>query len=475
MANKTKKAPILDMDVEVGESVDSYGGLVVIDELARAFGLWEKIRAIDALDPRKARTHGFSPETLIAQLVLSFCSGGVGLRDAEELFRGTHPVMNELTGIKRGADASTLGEWLRAQTPEGVEALQGVIREFIGWVLEQAPSEAVRRDGVLEVFFDDTQLELHGRTFEGAAINYNGERTLSWQTFWVGPFIAAGNLGKGSRDVSEDLPLMMEQTRGLWEKDAEQSKAHFYADSGSSAGKFLQCIDAEKWGWSVSYNKYMRKLEQFSGELNDSRWSKEEQAVGRQGQAICEKYGWVKHQPGDEDSLLDHPVDFAVVGWREAESLSLWSYAFVAGRGGAKAGAEKPQNAKELFARHRLKGDRERAFSELLGDLDLHHPPCQSLGANQMFYTLGMLAYNLIRGVGVMRLGQEYRTMRVRSVIRYVISVPVKISRHARRTKVQLFCRISWLRWWREYFARRFPKRPRGRPPNDQSWPPPSG
>ncbi len=44
------------------------------------------------------------------------------------------------------------------------------------------------------------------------------------------------------------------------------------------------------------------------------------------------------------------------------------------------------QEARELFARHKLKGDRERAFGELLpGDLDLHHPPRQSLAANRMF------------------------------------------------------------------------------------------
>jgi hypothetical protein len=470
MASLIKESPVFDMDVSVAESVDLHGGLVNIDALAREFGLWDKIRAIPQLDPRRDRRHGFSPEVLVAQIVLSLCTGGAGLSDAEELFRGAHPVVNQLTGIERGADASTLGQWLRAQTPEGVEALQRLLREFVGWVLARAPSEAVRRDGTLEVFFDDTQLELHGRYFEGAAKNYNGDTTLSWQTFWVGPFVVAGNLGTGSRDVSGELPSMIGRTRALWAADAEAGRAHFYADSGSSAGHYLQAIDAETWGWSVSYNKNTTKLAAFAAELPATRWTSEVDAVSRTGEDIRERHGWVKHLPGEG---LDHALDFATVAWRPRQGLAIWNHAFVVGRAGAQAEAHLPERARELFSRHHLKGDRERGFSELLSDLDLHHPPCQSLAANQMFYTLGMLAYNLLRAFAVLRLNKEDRPLRARSLIRRVISVPVRIARHAHRIKVRVFCPLNWLRWWREYFADVFPRRPRGRPFKRRAHPPP--
>ncbi|HEY9174882.1 MAG TPA: hypothetical protein VI136_21545, partial [Verrucomicrobiae bacterium] len=35
----------------------------------------------------------------------------------------------------------------------------------------------------------------------------------------------------------------------------------------------------------------------------------------------------------------------------------------------------------------------------MLRGLDLHHPPCESLTANRMFYALGALAYNLMKAV----------------------------------------------------------------------------
>jgi len=44
---------------------------------------------------------------------------------------------------------------------------------------------------------------------------------------------------------------------------------------------------------------------------------------------------------------------------------------------------------------HRLKGGKEQGFTRC-SPLDLHHPPCAELIANQMFYAIGMLAYNVL-------------------------------------------------------------------------------
>jgi hypothetical protein len=42
-------------------------------------------------------------------------------------------------------------------------------------------------------------------------------------------------------------------------------------------------------------------------------------------------------------------------------------------------------SAQLAFERHRLRGDKERVLSELLNDLDPHHPPCANLNANRSF------------------------------------------------------------------------------------------
>ena len=70
------------MVLEDARCATAHGGQLIVDALARDFGLWEKVRALDLLDPRKDKRRGFSPEVLLSQFIFSFCSGGVSLADA---------------------------------------------------------------------------------------------------------------------------------------------------------------------------------------------------------------------------------------------------------------------------------------------------------------------------------------------------------------------------------------------------------
>lgn len=384
---------------------------------------------------------------------------------------GKDQAICHLLGLERCADAATVGEWLRAQPQQSINALQSIGRDFVAWVLARADAQRVAHKGVLEVFFDDTQLELHGRYFEGAKTNYNGDTTLSWQTMWVGPFIADAILDEGSIDVSEHLPALLSDTERLWENAALEGKAHFYADSASSAGKYLNHISPHRWSWSVSYNKWTDKIGILAADLPESDWSPPREAIGRKGQTIIEQHAWVRHLPGEDCQQVQ---DFAVVRYRDKDGLRFWNYAFIVGKGTHRESlAHDPLAARDLFAQHRHKGAKELGFSELLSDMDLHHPPCQSLTANRTFYALGMLAYNLMKAFQVLHMESEAQTMRVRSLIRHFVSVPLKIARHAHRVGVRLMVPLNWLRWWSLFIKKVLPKRPRGRPAKVPSEAPP--
>ena len=56
--------------------------------------------------------------------------------------------------MDRWAEETALGEWLRAQSSEGLRALWAIIREFVAWALKRAKAGRVRHKGQLEVFFD---------------------------------------------------------------------------------------------------------------------------------------------------------------------------------------------------------------------------------------------------------------------------------------------------------------------------------
>lgn len=100
----------------------------------------------------------------------------------------------------------------------------------------------------------------------------------------------------------------------------------------------------------------------------------------------------------------------------------------------------------------------------MLSGLDLHHPPCQDLIANQAFYALAMLAYNLLITLKLLDLPEEAQTWRIRTTIRYLLTVPVSVSRHARYEVARICIPAGWLRWWRLFVDQWVPKRKPGRP-----------
>jgi hypothetical protein len=74
-----------------------------------------------------------------------------------------------LLGLQKGADQTTLGEWLRAQTPESVRVLHRISADFVDWSSQQAKPARWLHAGQVETFFDDTELEVDGHTDQSLA------------------------------------------------------------------------------------------------------------------------------------------------------------------------------------------------------------------------------------------------------------------------------------------------------------------
>lgn len=138
--------------------------------------------------------------------------------------------------------------------------------------------------------------------------------------------------------------------------------------------------------------------------------------------------------------------------------------------GGGKLQSEKihePGAARLVFERHHLKGAKEHGFHQLLGHMDLHHPPCLSNEANAFYYGLGALAFNLLMAVKVLLLDDHQQSWGVQTLIRFWLTVPVKIGNHAHRSRARIFIPKAAMRWWRLFLAEHYPKRKPGRPPKE--------
>ena len=420
-----------------------HGGQLAVAALLEQFGLKARVEGEPALDPRTHRGKGYTPLVYVTQLLHSFTSGGVSRADAERLNEAE--PLKAFLGVEKLPDQTAVGEWLRDLGEAGGQALRRINRAFVQWALGQAEPARYRHLGRTECFFDDTQIEVSGPSFEGAAINYEGNLALSWQVLLVGPFLADQILGATSntkespasdqagKDVSHRLPELLKANTPLWTKAA----SYLYTDSASSAGKYLETIAAHFDAWSVSYNQWTGPLEAKAAELPACVWSAEERTRWRDGSEHTAQYAWFRYQPGG----CETPQHFAVVRHRPAGEM-FWRHAFLTAH-------EPDGSAQRAFERHRLKGDKARVLSELLSDLDLHHPPCANLNANRSFYTLAGLAGNLLQALKLLHLPAQEAPKRMRTLLRHLLLIPVELKRHARQLKACLYAPAGWVRWWR--------------------------
>jgi len=113
------------------ERLTSLGGLVVLEELARAVGLWEEVdRRLEG--PKSGR--GYQAHAFVQALVWMQHAGGRRLEHLREL-RAEHEVLGAL-GLEGVPDAGTVGDWLRRQGRRGAEALQQISRKLAEPCLE---------------------------------------------------------------------------------------------------------------------------------------------------------------------------------------------------------------------------------------------------------------------------------------------------------------------------------------------------
>lgn len=439
------------IELRTSETSSVHGGQLAISGLLRQSGFFDWISDYPALDHRKDPSRGYDPAVYITASLYSFCSGGGSLSDVEEL--NSDKALLKLLGIRKIPDQSALGEWLRALDEAGRTALKDLNRRLCTWILRQTPRDKYCYGGTEEEwFFDDTQIEVTGKKFEHASHNYNGDVALGWQTLWRGPLILECELA-GQGGVGECFGKFCRQSSPL-----RQEGAHYlYADSGSSNGNDLTLASKHFTRHSISYNKWTGPLDRAAEALSEESWGASTLEHWRGGQKHLVSHGWVKHQPSGCGEVR---LFAALRHKREGEMF--WQYCFTEveeGRG------TTPAQSRAAFERHRLKGECERRFSEVLGDMGLHRPPCHSLGANDAWYTLGAMGYNILTALKLLVLPERDLAKRPRTIMQRLLLLPMELKSHARQLKAVIYVCAERLRVWREIFAEWLPDHRLSAPP----------
>lgn len=390
------------------ERLTSLGGLVVLEEWARAQRVWERVDQAMA-GPRSGR--GYRPSELVQALVWMLHAGGRRLEDLREL-RAEQEVLEPL-GLRAVPDAGTVGDWLRRQGQAGVAAIQAVSRELVQGVLQQEPAEVI-----LDV--DATEIEAEKEEAQWTYNKVKGYMPLLGYVngVCVGQQFRAGNEspGAGILEFAQGCEAALPRGKRVW----------FRSDSAAYQAQVINHYSEPGRSFTITADLDQAVKREIAN-LPETAWTPYRT---RDGIATDREIAETVHTMNGTQQAFR----LLVLRWPNPQPNL-----FEAGRYGYHAVASnRSEAAAEVIWKHNERGNSENWHKELKSGFGMEQMPCGQFQANALYFAIGVLAYNLAQLLKRQVLPESYRTATVATLRWKLYRLAGKLVRHAREWILQI-------------------------------------
>jgi hypothetical protein len=398
---------ILPIDVErSSERLTSLGGLVVLEELARAVRLWEEVdRALAG--PKSGR--GYQPHEFVQGLVWMLHAGGRRLEDLREL-RAEQEVLREL-GLEAVPDAGTVGDWLRRQGWAGAEAIQQISRKMVEPCIEA-------EEMILDV--DATEIEAEKQDAQWTYHHVQGYMPLVgyMDGLCVGHEFREGNESPGAgilkfaRRCEAGLPV--------------GKRIYFRSDSAAYQAEVINYYSPGGRSFTITADLDVAVRREIAN-LPETAWQPYRTLEGiATDREIAET---VHSMSGTEQAFR-----LIVLRWANPQpnlfAADRYCYHAVA--------TNRKEAASAVIWKHNQRGESENWHKELKTGFGMEQMPCGQFEANALYFAFGVLAYNLAQVLKRRVLPAAYRTLTVSTLRWKVYRLAGKLVRHARGWMLQI-------------------------------------
>ena len=399
------------------ERLIANAGLLLVATLSRRLGIEALVDKTVRLGERVGAAR---PGRKVATLIHAIAAGADSIEDTGVLRAGATEV---LLGHKAMAP-STLGTFLRAFTFGHVRQLDRVLGEAIGRAWGMGAGPRARR---LVIDIDSFLGEAKGAKKQGASRGYTGKRGYhpllatrggTGEVLHVRARKGSAGSGRGALRFCEELLARVRRAGAVGE-------ILIRADSGFYSGKVIAYLERKGCLYSIAVTQHKRMAQRIAA-IPEHAW----QAVPDYPETgICElaetTYGGRR--------LVVRRVHLTAQEGQE-ELFAYWRhFAFLTNR---------TEDMHVVDAEHRDHAEVELAIRDLK-DQALAHFPSGSFAANAAWTVIACLAHNLSRWVGQLGLSEETWRM-ARTIRRWLIALPGRLTRTARRFTLHLPARWPW-------------------------------
>ncbi len=386
------------------ERLTSLAGLIVVEELARAKGLW---RRVDELFPKPGSRRGYRASAYVKPLVWMLQAGGRRLEDVREL-RAEHEVLRRL-GLDQLPSADALGDWLRRMGSRGVQALGQLNRELVASTLEAASAE-------LTLDVDATIIEAEKQEAEWTYAKVKGYQPLLGyvEGVCVHHEFRAGNESAGAKAV--------EFLKGCATQLPAGKKVYVRSDSAFYQAAVMNYCGERGWKFTITADQDSA-VKAALRQIPESDWKA---YCTREGVATDREIAETVHSLNQTRQAFR----LIVVRWKNPQPSLFESGAY--GYHAVASNREESESASEVLWRHNQRGESENWHKELKLEFGMEQMPCGQQAANAVFFGIGVLAYNLSWLLKTNLLPPEYRQVSVATLRWKLYRVAGKLVRHAR-------------------------------------------
>jgi DDE family transposase len=390
------------------ERLTSLGGLLVLEEMARALKVWKRVDAhLDG--PGSGR--GYRPSEFVQALVWMLHAGGRRLEDLREL-RAEQGVLKKL-GLQAVPDAGTVGDWLRRQGERGVAGLERVNRELIQSALEEEGEE-------LTLDVDATEIEAEKEEAKWTYHHTQGYMPLMGYVngVCVGQEFREGNVSPGAGI----LPFAKKCEAAL----PEGKRIYFRSDSAAYQAEVINHYSQPRRTFTITADLDAAVKREIQN-LPEGAWQAYATA---DGVATDRQIAETVHTMNETKQAFR----LIVLRWLNPQpslfEAERYCYHAVA--------TNREESAAAVIWKHNGRGQSENWHKEVKSGIGMEQMPCGELEANAMYFAIGVLAYNLAQLLKRRVLPESYRTVTVATLRWKVYRLAGKLVRHARGLILQI-------------------------------------
>jgi hypothetical protein len=418
MLSKIKKVlPELKKQLQhSSELITAKAGLMVCNAFQKYIQLPE---LIDSTFPRPGSNRGFPHSKYVGTLIQMFHDGASQLEDVNEL--SEDKALQKMIDVDSYPTSDAIGDWLRRQGKSKGE-------ENLWKAMKQLFVNVSGKDFTLDI--DTTIIEAN----KGDAVRtYKG--TVGYQPM-LG-IIAENNITVFS-EFRKGNCSPQEGTVNFIKKCSENIGdriSYVRSDSAAFQKAVVKYLVKEKKFYSITARGNESVLKRIS-EIPEEAWQRgiDEEQIKTSYEVAEIDYAFIGKR---------NPSRLVVKRERKAPQLDLYDSSEYRYWSIITNLPPETHNTNQVILTHQMRGQMEKAIGELKHHCSLDHLPCGQFNANAMYFTIGILAANLLQLLKGDTFFEGYVKSSIKTFRHKLIHLPARVIKHGRMLFIKIVSSIE--------------------------------